>query len=439
MDNVFLFEPLALEYLAAGLKEDGVKVKILDMRIEDDLSTVLDEFSPDAVGLTAFTNQVNIVKDLARDLKGYDKDIKIIIGGHHATVAPEDFNTIEFDVVVIGEGVFTMKEIVRAFKENGELSEIKGAAFPSVYGLYRTEKREYTELDNLPLPDRELTAKYRKHYFSEWFKPLASVRTSLGCTARCNFCSLWSITGGKYLKRSVSSVVKELQTIKEENIFFCDDESMCDWKRMDLLADEIREAGINKKYFLYARVDTIVRHPEMFKKWADIGLKQVFVGMEDYSDERLSSMNKGVTSRQQVEAVKILKSYGIMMYASFMISPDYTKDDFASLKKYIRDLKLTYATYTVMTPLPGAVLYEKNKHRLISRKPEYFDMLHTLLPTLLPLKDFYYEMSELYKSAIPLHRGFPVLLKFGWKDMLSRIKLLNFFLKRLKTTYLDYQ
>ncbi len=44
--------------------------------------------------------------------------------------------------------------------------------------------------------------------------------------------------------------------------------------------------------FLYARVDTIVRHPELFEKWASIGLKQVFVGMEDCSDERLAKMKK---------------------------------------------------------------------------------------------------------------------------------------------------
>jgi hopanoid C-3 methylase len=184
-----------------------------------------------------------------------------------------------------------------------------------------------------------LTARYRKRYFSEWFKPLASVRTSLGCTARCNFCALWSITGGKYLRRDLAAVVEMLKTIAEPNVFFCDDESMCDARRMDRLADLIREAGIRKNYFLYGRADTIVRHPELFAKWAGIGLAQVFVGMEDYSDQRLAAMNKGITSDQQAWAAKILDELGIMVYASYMVDPAYTREDFRGLPAYVRKMK----------------------------------------------------------------------------------------------------
>ena len=64
----------------------------------------------------------------------------------------------------------------------------------------------------------------------------------------------------------------------------------------------IAVAGIRKNYFLYGRVDTIVNHPELFAKWAGIGLAQVFVGMEDFSDKRLTAMQKGITTAQQAEA-----------------------------------------------------------------------------------------------------------------------------------------
>ena len=33
-DRIFLFEPLALEYLGAGLKLDGHEVRLLDARLE---------------------------------------------------------------------------------------------------------------------------------------------------------------------------------------------------------------------------------------------------------------------------------------------------------------------------------------------------------------------------------------------------------------------
>jgi radical SAM superfamily enzyme YgiQ (UPF0313 family) len=438
MDQIYLFEPLALEYLAAGLLEDHHEVRIVDGRIDRDIITEVDQWTPDIVGITAFTSQINLLKQLANQAHAQWPDCFVVIGGHHATVQPQDLNDRCFDAVVIGEGVFTLRQIVTAIEQGLPLLDIAGLALPSAEGMIYSPIRPYTDLNELPFPARELTRKYRKHYFSEWFKPLASVRTSLGCTARCNFCALWSITGGTYLRRDPDLVVEELKRIEEANVFFCDDESMCDSKRMSILADKIEQAGIRKNYFLYARVDTIVRHPDLFRQWQKIGLKQVFVGMEDYSDERLQRMNKGVSVAQQEQAVALLNSLGIMMYASFMVDPDYSQHDFKALARYIRRLKLNYATFTVMTPLPGTELYQQRKGEMISHKPELFDMLHSLLPTRLPAEEFYDQMATLYEKAVPVYRVLPTLAKFGCHGLLIRLKLFHRFLKRLRRAHLDY-
>lgn len=434
MDQVFLFEPLALEYLAAGLIEDGHEVRIHDARLEKDTHGLIDNFRPDAVGMTAFTSQVNIVNKLALHIRTKYPETFLVIGGHHATVVPEDFNYSAFNAVVIGEGVFTL----RALLSGAAIDTVAGVGIPSEGGMKFTASRPYTELDSLPMPARNLTAAHRGRYFSEWFSPLASVRTSLGCTARCSFCALWSVTGGKYLRRDPDRVVEEIRTVQEENIFFCDDESMCDAKRMSVLADRLEQAGIKKNYFLYARADTIVRHPDLFRKWAGVGLKQVFVGMEDFSDARLAAMKKGVTTDQQAQAVKILRDLNIMMYASFMVDPEYTKEDFAELKRYIRRLKLQYATFTVMTPLPGTELYKNRESELLSRKPELFDMLHSLFETRLPREEFYSEMAKLYKEAVPLYRSLPMLFRYGLHGMMHRLKLFGKFLVRVEQAHLDY-
>jgi len=437
-DQVFMFEPLALEYLGAGLKLDGHKVRLLDARIEPDMDGVFDSFRPDVVGLTGYTSHVNIIKTIARRLKERSPETLVVVGGHHATVRPADFNEPCIDAVVIGEGVFTLREIVRAVETGGSLAPIRGVALPSPGGMIFSEPRPYTDLNELPFPDRTLTAPYRTNYFSEWFKPLASVRTSLGCTARCTFCALWSITGGKYLRRSPESVVEELRGVAEPNVFFCDDESMCDVKRMDRLADLIREAGIRKNYFLYGRVDTIVDHPELFAKWAKIGLSQVFVGMEECSDERLAAMKKGVTIAQQEKAVKILDDLGVMMYASYMVDPAYTRADFRNLLAHVRRLKHKYATFTVMTPLPGTELYAAREGELLSRKPELYDMIHALLPTTLPLREFNEELANLWVKAVPFHRVLPTLARFGLRGMLIRIRLFSRILEKARAAHLDY-
>ncbi|MFA6312978.1 MAG: radical SAM protein [Sterolibacterium sp.] len=437
-DRIFLFEPLGLEYLGAGLKLDGHVVELLDARLTPDIESACRRFQPQVVGLTGYTSQLNIVKDIAARLKATFPNVRVVVGGHHATVQPNDLNTPAIDAVVIGEGVFALRETVHAIEAGDSFLDIKGVAVPTPEGMRFGPPRRYTDLNELPFPDRSLTANHRQCYFSEWFSPLASVRTSLGCTARCNFCALWSITGGKYLRRRPESVVEELKSVAEPNVFFCDDESMLDSKRMDRLADLIAAAGIKKNYFLYGRVDTIVEHPELFAKWASIGLSQVFVGMEDYSDARLEAMHKGITSAQQVEAVRILDDLGIMMYASYIVDPAYTHADFRNLLSYVRRMKHKYATFTVLTPLPGTQLYAERELELLSQKPELFDMVHTLLPTKLPLKEFYAEYAKLWTKAVPFYRVIPTLARFGIHGMLQRIRLFGIFLKKVRTAHLDY-
>ncbi|UCG37806.1 MAG: B12-binding domain-containing radical SAM protein, partial [bacterium] len=238
---------------------------------------------------------------------------------------------------------------------------------------------------------------------------------------------------------SAASVVAELSTIAEPNVFFCDDESMCDVHRMDELADAIREAGIRKKYFLYARADTVVRHPELFAKWRDIGLAQVFVGMETFSDARLKSMNKEMTVAQQRQAARILERLNVLLYANFMVDPDYTKADFRELKRHVRALGLRYAAFSVLTPLPGSELYERKKQELLSRDPEMVDMLHAITPTALPLKEFYRRFYNLYASALParvtLTEG---LRRFGVLGMVEQFALLGRFRKLLSEAHRHY-
>ncbi|MBU0494347.1 MAG: cobalamin B12-binding domain-containing protein [Chloroflexi bacterium] len=67
-EDVFLYEPLALEYVAAGVAPDH-DVRILDLRLEKDLLGVFADFNPDIVGITAYTVHVNVVKKLFEQVK----------------------------------------------------------------------------------------------------------------------------------------------------------------------------------------------------------------------------------------------------------------------------------------------------------------------------------------------------------------------------------
>ncbi|MGB3563258.1 MAG: radical SAM protein [Thermoanaerobaculia bacterium] len=415
-EDVFLFEPLALEYLAAGLVGDH-DVRIHDQRLDHDVKAVFDEFQPDVVGVTAYTVHVSVVRELCKKIKSWNPEVLTVVGGHHATVAPEDFLSPFIDVVVSGEGVFPFREIVRRREHREGLTGIPGVAMAMGERGVGVDGPGDIDLDAFPFPDRSLTAAYRGEYYSEYMKPLASIRASKGCPYRCNFCALWKLAGGHYFRRKPESVVEELAAIDEEFIFFADDESLLDYGRMKKLAHLIEEAKLDKRYFLYGRSDTVARHPDLVEMWRDVGLERLFVGFESFREEDLEYVNKDSTVKDNDEAARILNDLGVDIYASFIVRPDFDKEDFAAMRRYCRQLELSFASFAVLTPLPGTDLYDEVKDEMLTHDTRYFDFLHTLLPTRLPLQEFYEELNRLYTTAIPLTKGLSFLAKYPLREI----------------------
>jgi radical SAM superfamily enzyme YgiQ (UPF0313 family) len=437
-EDIFLYEPLALEYLAAGIRVDH-DVEILDLRLEKDLEGVFNRCDPDVVGITSYTVHVNTVRRLFEQLKEWNSQVLSVVGGHHATIAPDDFLSPHIDLIVMGEGVFTFKEIVARFERGEGFEGIPGVAFARNGALVKTRPIQVSDLDVYPFPDRQLSARYRPHYFSEWMKPLASIRTSKGCPYRCKFCALWKLAEGRYLKRQPEKVVEELANLEEEYVFFADDESLVDAPRMKKMARLIRETGIQKSYFLYGRSDTIARNPDLLELWRDVGLERVFVGLEFFRDEDLKDLHKGSTLSDNKQAVKVLQDLGIDIYASLIVRPEFTRADFDAFGQYCRDLDLDFATFAMLTPLPGTDFYQEVKGQMITHNYDYFDFIHTLLPTTLPLKEFYKAYFQLYQKAIPLSKRLAMLKKMPVRDIPAMLASSTRTFYQLRKAYQDYE
>jgi radical SAM superfamily enzyme YgiQ (UPF0313 family) len=403
-------EPLALEYLSAGLKGDH-DVKLLDLRFDDNLEGVLKDFVPDIVGTTGYTVHVKRCKDILKKVKLFDKSAITVVGGHHATVAPQDFYEPDIDIVVIGEGVFAMKEIAETLGKKGDLKKINGLVIHENGKFHKTKARTDIELDNLPFPDRSLNAERRKRYCLGTEKPVALLRTSLGCAFKCIYCAQWKISGGKYLTREPKFILGELSTIEEPYIFFADDEAFLDADRMMELAMLIKGAGIKKKYHLYARADTISKHPNLIEAWKEIGLSYVAVGFEAFSDRELEYLNKSTSVNTNEMAIKVLKENNIVVYANFIVRPDFNREDFRRLKNYVREKKLYNPKFPIFTPFPGTAYYESVKSELTSDDYELYDFKHALVPTKLSSEEFYQEYIRIQKYAVPRMRAYIDLIK----------------------------
>ena len=195
---------------------------------ETSLESLLEDYQPDVIGLTADSPDVPTVHDYSQRIKATLPNSKVVVGGHHAKFRPFDFHApTTIDSVVIGEGVEPFRELIECLEKEEPLHKVAGIAFPGDDGTQTlTSTRRQPVLDHYPLPARDLVAEHRPFYHDKLMKPIASVRSTVGCPYRCNFCSLWPFTDGHYLKRQLERVVEEIANLDEPHVFLTDDEAM---------------------------------------------------------------------------------------------------------------------------------------------------------------------------------------------------------------------
>ena len=400
-----LYEPLELEYLAASVK--GHDVRILDMRIEQNLHKELLNFRPNLVGITAFTCDYNIAKQILKEIKQFDNSIRTVVGGHHATFLPNDFVLPFVDAIFLRYADSTFPQYVNAFDDPKQMRNIPNIGIVDIEKVFFT-KQEITkpDLDVLPFPDRSLTSKYRPKYHDPVRNNLALVMTSRGCPFRCNFCACWKLMNGKYVTRTPESIILELKSLPKEIdvVYFSDDNTFNDARRMWKMSDLIKINNINKKFQMYARADSIINHQDLFEDLKSIGLQFVTIGLESFQDKDLDYYGKKTSISTNNKAIQILKKLDIHVLAHLIVRPEYTKEDFEQLYKYVKEKNLFRPAFPVLTPLPGTELFEETVNNFAITNFDYFDFAHSILPTKLDPKEFYLQLANLYIKSYSVLR-----------------------------------
>ncbi|MCE5333472.1 MAG: B12-binding domain-containing radical SAM protein [Desulfobacteraceae bacterium] len=393
-------EPIALEYLGAVARSEGHEVRLLDLRLHNDaLADTLAAFRPDLVGLTGYSMHVLRCLEVCRLAKELVPGCKTAVGGHHATLEPVDFFEPEVDYVVVGEGSRPFRAILAECEEQADRSSIPGT-YSQVDGVFRYGGAPQPfDFAVIPEPDRTLALEDRKDYYIDWMRPIAMIRTSIGCPFRCSFCSLWRIMGGRYHTRDLDSVVSELGTIAERHVFLTDDEPFINAKRMFLLADKIERSGIEKEYFGYCRVDSMLKHADLIKRWRQIGMKRFLLGVETIFDGESSGYRKRQKREQVERGLQLAAELDIHLMCNFIIHPDYSDKQFDELIHFIEENKVEHPSFTIWTPLPGTGYADES---IVVRQPngrpnwDYFDLQHPVTATRLPKKEFVARYFNLY-------------------------------------------
>lgn len=402
--QIFRGEPLALEVLAGNL--DGYHVTIADLKADpESVDKYLQQKSPDVVGITGMTCEAQAMKKIAAKVRK-ECAAKVVVGGIHASSDPEFFNCADIDYVVVGLGKQSFRELVDALRQKESAPDIAGVAAttPGKKLFFRPRKYSAADLVDDRAPAYGLVDHYRPEYYLSSLKlEMGFVVTAFGCPFRCAFCCIENLTGGAYLNHSIDSVIRDIGALGNIPVVrLLDANTFGNIGHARELAAAIRNADLNKKFLADVRSDTVVNHPDLLKDWKEAGLKAVIIGFEEISDSSLQKMNKSNRVEVNTQSIKILHDLGITIVGDFIISPDYTEAEFASLGRYIEDNKVDLPMITVMTPLPGTKQYKEMKPLITEEDLDYYTLTNAVTPTRLPEHVFYQMYADLIKSG---HQG----------------------------------
>jgi anaerobic magnesium-protoporphyrin IX monomethyl ester cyclase len=234
-------EPLNLGYLAAVLRREGFKVRLLDAEFCDlNVDAVLQEVAnekPDVVGLSLMSSGgLGSTVKIARGIREWAAPkAHITVGGHFATYRTEYLLRLapEVDSAVLYEGENVIAELVRRCVEGGDWRAAPGIAFrkdpgsDSDGGVYRTEKASpILDLDGLPFPARDLLPRAIQ------LGIMPAVLSSRGCSGACSFCTIHKFmrvsSGRAWRGRSPANVMAEIRALVENfrvgEVGFLDDD-----------------------------------------------------------------------------------------------------------------------------------------------------------------------------------------------------------------------
>ncbi|KPJ62243.1 MAG: hypothetical protein AMS15_04535 [Planctomycetes bacterium DG_23] len=368
--------PLGLLYLASILEQDNrFEIEVLDAQVEEldyaGLRKRIERSGADVVGITTMTFTLIDVLKTARIVKEISPDTKVVLGGVHSHIYPEEtLGLAEVDFLVLGEGEYTFPELLKNMSHPEAWESIEGIGFKRAGKTIITSARKFIQdLDEIPFPARHLTPFKRYSSVIAKRKPITTMITSRGCPFRCSFCHRPQL-GKRFRARSPKNVVDELEECVRMSIYevlIYDDTFTVDRRRVLEICQDIKRRNLEVGWDVRARVDTV--DEEMLKAMAEAGCERIHYGVEAGSPRVLRQLNKQINIERTKEVFALTQKHKISTLAYFMFgSPTETEEDIMASISLARELKADFVHFTILTPFPATEIYQRAMDQGIIRE-----------------------------------------------------------------------
>ena len=398
-------EPLGLERVAAALEAAGHEVRLLDLQVfrPPEYPALLRRWRPEAIGFSLnYLANVPEVVDLARAAKAMLPGCRVVVGGHSASFVAQEVLAHAggaVDCVVRGEGEGIAPRVLDAFAGGAALASLPGVVTPDGAG---PPPLLVPDLAAAP-PARHL-ARRRRRYFIGELDPCASIEFTRGCPWDCTFCSAWTFYGRSYRALAPEAAIEDLARVREPNVFIVDDVAFIRGEDGLALAAEVERRGIRKRYYLETRADVLLRNREVFARWAKLGLRYMFLGIEAIDEEGLKRHRKRVHLGENERALEAARALGLVVAINIIADPDWDERRFEIVRQWALEVP-EIVNLTINTPYPGTETWLTEARRVTTDDYRLFDVQHAVLPTRLPLRRFYEEFVRTQDVLNRKHLG----------------------------------
>jgi radical SAM superfamily enzyme YgiQ (UPF0313 family) len=351
--------PLGIGFLGTLLKQHGHEVLVFDQNVEglDDagLLTQVSEFKPEVVGFSVITPNYPVARRQIRKLKELYPELRIIAGGIHTSLFPEDLVEDGAEVAVLGEGENSILDLIECFERAGDLSDLRGIVFSNKEGeVVRTPGwSQISALDDLPFVDRSLynLPKYTHH----------SMLASRGCPHHCAFCCNYTgtVRNDGVAIRHHEKVLDEMQHLRDNfnarEIFFADDIFLL--RKQDIhqfcRACAARDLGVS--WIGQMRADRV--DPAVAAAMAEAGCQRIYFGVESGSEAILKAAQKGMTKDQIRRGINAAINAGLRVKTGWIYGLPGTLDQQYESIDFMLELRPHEISIHQLIPFPGTIYY----------------------------------------------------------------------------------
>ncbi|MCA1686321.1 MAG: B12-binding domain-containing radical SAM protein [Planctomycetia bacterium] len=319
---------MTLPYLAA-LTPPGI-----DVAIKDDLYEDITYDEPcDVVGLTCMSHQASRAYQIADEFRRRGK--KVVLGGFHATLAPDEALQ-HADAVVVGEAEGVWPRV------------LEDAAADRLQGRYMANGM--SDLKGLPIPRYDLIDLRRYKI------PNLPAQTTRGCPYACSYCEVTQVYGARFRYRPPEEVVEEVKTLmrlgKRKFVYFVDDIFNAHRKHAFAVMEGLK--GLNVRWTCLCTAN-VGDDAEMLDLMRASGCLHINIGMESVNAESLKSVNKKQNHedryKQQFAAIR---KRGIEFSLNVMFGLDGdNKDSFDATVDRLIEYKAPLSFMFILSPRVG--------------------------------------------------------------------------------------